>query len=293
MIESVYQKNNLEVNVDDTPIGGYRGSIGTLTIHHVDRKVYTDWEQEDLQDLAELIQTILKIQESHAIHNTLIMARQEERQEFKLSLVPYPKCNISEKIQGFWHFVFGVSQLPNDQLQEIQTFYNKEFKRNWDQDHLPESGVQLADAFCTDQIIKDQRIVHKDLSDRHYDILQDNRPRIVQEGDAHILIVPTGESGHQEGSQVSVEQRVDMLMLIQKTMNNFLRQDFKTLLFLERNGPQLRSLPHKHAHVHGIQTFPQSFWEKIRFALSQIFVKKLSSNELEKRIEMYQGYQWN
>ncbi len=292
MIEIVYQQNNLEVKVEETPIGGYRGQVGTLTIGHVKHKVYTEWEQEDLKILAQLIQKILNIHEASGIFNTLIFARQDN-QEFKLSLVPYPACNIKEKIQGLLHVIFGAYPLLDEQVTEISDFYRKAFTQSRDPGNSSQTSSSFNDVFCKPQIIQEQRIKHITFESRHYDILQDRSPRIVQEGDAHFLIVPEGSNGHQEGSQVSIEQRTDLLVLIQKAMNNFVKQGFETLIFLERNGPQLRSVPHKHEHVHGVQEFPKTFLGKIKFLWNQIIVKKLTPDELSERIATYQNYLWD
>jgi hypothetical protein len=125
----VYRLNRLEVKVDLSPMGGYRGKVGTLTINHMQHKQLTEWSHQDLQDLARLTQTILHIQEQAGVHNTLIFARQDQRQ-FKLSLVPYPKCNWIEKIQGFIHVIFGSPTLKEKQAQEIFQFYQTQFAQN-------------------------------------------------------------------------------------------------------------------------------------------------------------------
>lgn len=291
MVKTVYQQHHLEVKVDDTPIGGYRGQVGTLTINHDEHKIYTEWEQKDLKTLAELIQKILTIQEASGIFNTLIFAKQEN-QEFKLSIVPYPACNLQEKIQGLLHVIFGTYPLFDNQIQEIQDFYEGKFKQE-NQEYSSQTNSSSSDVFCKQQVIQEQRIKHISFEDRHYDILQDRSPRVVQEGDAHFLIVPQGSSGHQDGSQVSIQQRTDLLILIQQTMNNFVEKQFKTLIFLERNGPQLRSVPHKHEHLHGVQEFPKTFWGKVKLLWNQIMVTKLTSDELSERIATYQDYQWN
>lgn len=289
------QLNHLQVQVDILPIGGFRGKVGSLIIQHVDYAVFTDWSDDDLKDLAELIQRILKIQEDAQVTNCLIFAKQQAH-DFKLSLVPYPKCDWMEKVMGAIHVIFGSPQLDQKQMDEIRDFYQGSLSQKLELPaELPPEQKQT-DAFCKPEIIHKQQIAHLTFEVEKetfaYDLLHDNRPKGPSINDPHLLIVPEGISGHKDGSSVKIEQRFHMLQTVRKAMKIFLQESYSTLLFLERNGSQLQGVQHKHSHAMGISEFPQSFFQKICALLRLVWSSALSQDELAKKITHYQGYTW-
>jgi diadenosine tetraphosphate (Ap4A) HIT family hydrolase len=283
----VYTQGNLEVKVDLNPIGGYRSRIGSLTINHVDHKVFTDWNEDDLEVLSKFTQMILHIQEEAGVTNTLILGRQDEEKEFKLSFVTYPKCNWIEKIQGLLHVIFGSPALKEQEAQAIADFYKDKFVDeeivSTDQ---PDVRQGNPDAFCRDSVIDAQSIVDISFDNNRYHVLHDKWPKGASAEDPHFLIVPEGESGHYEGSQFSAEKRFQMLKIAQKTMQVLLQeQKYSTFLFLERNGKDLQGVKHQHDHVIGIQHFPETLLQKISTLLRQLYTPALS--HLETRIQHY------
>jgi diadenosine tetraphosphate (Ap4A) HIT family hydrolase len=289
MTTTIYQLNQFEVKVDVNPIGGYRGKIGALSICHIDKKVMTDWNLNDLQDVAKLMQTILKIQENNNVHNTLIFARQDKNCEFKLSLVPYPKCNWFEKIQGLIHVIFGCPTLKEHHLKVISQFYETQFAQKVEIPYVKSKPLDgKPDAFCKPNVIESQKIADLTSSVDSYYLLYDKRPKGASKDDPHFLMVPKGEGGHCDGSEVPEDKRFDMLLTVQKAMNIFLEEGFSTLLYLERNGSQLQGVKHKHSHVQGIKEFPKSFFAKLMVLIRQIFPSALSEQDLKNRIQHYQ-----
>lgn len=288
----VHQLGHLEVKVDLNPIGGYRGKVGTLTIHHIDHKVFTDWSEDDLQNLAKLERMILHIGEQAQVSNYLIFGRQEADKEFKLSLVAYPRCNWIEKIQGFIHVIFGAPSLKEKEAEEIAAFYRDQFQEDSDIPSFEgEHREGKADAFCRSSVIEGQKIADLSLDDQNYYLLHDKWPKGRSTQDPHFLIVPEGDSGHCDGSKFSEEKRMHMLKIAQKTMQILLQEGYSTLLFLERNGEKLQGVQHKHCHTIGIQSFPQTFFQKVKAMVHQLYTPALS--DLQGRIRHYQQYDWN
>jgi hypothetical protein len=285
----IYQLNQFELKVDATPIGGYRGKIGALSICHIDKKVMTDWSQDELQDVAELMQTILKIQENNNVRNTLIFARQDKEGEFKLSLVPYPKCNWYEKIQGLIHVIFGCPTFKEHHVKVIAQFYETQFAQKVDIPDVKSKPLDgKPDAFCKPNVIERQKITDLKGVVDSYHLLYDNRPKGATKDDPHFLMVPKGDIGHFDGSEVSKCNRFEMLVTVQKAMKIFLEEGFSTLLYLERNGSQLQGVKHKHSHVQGIKEFPKSFFAKLKVLIRQIFPSALPEQDLKNRIQHYQ-----
>lgn len=289
----VHRSGHLEVRVDLTPIGGYC-RVGALIINHVEHKVFTDWNSEELKTLSELIETILLIREKAGIENSLILGRQDQTEYFKLTLIPYPKCNWIEKIQGFFHFIFGSPSLYPHQIKKIAEFYRIKFK-GLASDIKPEERKSeklkcstSQDAFCRDSVIQKQRIIDVVLENRTYHILHDYRSRGNAQ-DAHLLIIPKGPEGHFDGSSVPYHTRFELLSIVQKTMQIFLSLKFSTLLYLERHGKNLRSVPHQHSHVLGILNFPNHFLTKLKTLIQQLNPFVLSQQALQQRIQNYQS----
>ena len=305
----IFELDELEVKVDLNPIGGYRGKIGTLSINHKDHKIFTNWSDKNLQTLAKLERMILYIREQEHVSNTLIFGRQDLLEEFKLSFVAYPKCNWIEKIQGLIHVIFGSPVLTEKEADEIAQFYQDKFDETLD---IPveegKSREGKPDAFCRDSVIEEQKIKDLALSDiphlgesgdddyhaffivSGYHLLHDNRPKGASSTDPHFLIVPKGDSGHCDGSQVSQDKRYHMLRIAQQAMLVFVKEKYSTFLFLERNGEELQGVQHKHCHVIGIQDFPVSFLDKLRVLMRQVYTPILSN--LKDRIPHYQEYDW-
>lgn len=288
----VYQLDQLEVKVELNPIGGYRGKVGSVTIHHVDKKGFNDWNDDDLQALANLERKILLIQEQAQISNTLIIGRQEGLEDFKLSFVAYPKCNWIEKIQGFLHVIFGTSILKESEVEEIAQYYRSRFAEEFEFDEdVMEKGEGKPDAFCRPAVIEAQNIHEFSIDDETYNLLHDKWPKGAAAQDPHFLIVPKDESGHCDGSHVSQEKRFHMLKIARKLMQILLQENkFSTFLFIERNGKELQGVQHKHAHVIGIEHFPTSFLDKIKTLFRQVFAPVLSN--LADRIHHYQQQDW-
>lgn len=288
----VYGLGQLEVVVDLNPIGGYRGKVGSLAIHHVEHKVFTDWDEEDLLNLAKLERMVLFVQEQANVRNSLIFGRQDGEKEFNLKLVPYPKCNWIEKIQGLLHVIFGTPSLSEKQAEEIALFYQDQLDEEAEIPFtLDAQRDGKPDAFCRDDVINDQRIKDISFESNRYHLLHDKWPKGASADDPHFLIVAEGDSGHCDGSKVDEEKRFEMLKIAQKAMQILLQeQKYSTFLFLERNGEHLQGVQHKHDHVIGIQHFPATFLEKMKALLRQIFAPALS--HLENRIQHYQQFEW-
>lgn len=297
----IHRLNNLEVTVDAQPIGGYRGKVGTLNVGHKDKLVFTDWSENDLRNLAELTRLVLKIQETAHVNNTLIFGKKDGVGDFKLSFVPYPRCNWIEKMQGIIHVIFGTSALKVEQTTEITQFYQAQFSP----DKLPAFPVQEGekaegkiearkiDAFCRPEVIEKQKITDIPTGNGNIHLLHDNRPKGATSTDPHLLIIPEGNSGHCDGSGVPVEKRFQMLKIVQKAMEIFQKLGFRTFLYLERNGENLQGVKHKHSHVQGIQQFPRTFFAKILVLLRLLYTPALSSKALTAAITRYQNQQWN
>ncbi|CCB85592.1 putative uncharacterized protein [Parachlamydia acanthamoebae UV-7] len=286
----IYQYNHLKIAIESKPIGGYRGKVGTLTVSHANYLVFTEWSKEDLTNLAAITQKILQIHEKEHISNSLIFGRQRA-----ITFVPYPRCNWYEKVQGAYHAIFGSSILKQNQIDQISQFYRTAFKNmdfESDIESLPTLEKPLkkpADPFCKDVVLSKQRIATVSKEGENYEILHDNRPKGRLKKDPHILIIPSAESGHVDGSKVPLKRRIHMLELVQKTMQIFEKEKFKDCLYLERNGKKLQSVPHKHSHIIGIQ-FPKNRWERIRAFLRLLLPSALSKPELKKRIDLYKPH---
>jgi hypothetical protein len=292
----VYRLDLLEVKVDLNPIGGFRGKIGTLTIGHVKHLVFTEWSERDLQNLAKLTQLILKIQEEAHVNNTLIFARQDLFNEnFKLSLIPYPKCNWIEKIQGLVHVIFGTSSLNEKQVEEIAQFYQGQFSQKFEIiESKGEERKGAPDPFCKKTVVEKQKIVDLTIDNQRFYLLHDHRPKGAEKNDPHFLIVPQGDQGHCDGSKVPISLRLSMLKCVQAAMRIYKNEKlYKTLLYLERNGEQLQGVNHKHSHVQAIREFPESLYAKFRVIMRQFFSPTLSQHNLESRIRHYQRYEWS
>lgn len=291
--EEVFELDELKVIVDLHPIGGYRGKIGALSIHHTDDKVFTDWSDDNLQTLAKLVCMILYIQNQNHVSNTLIFGQQDNNAKFKFSLISYPKCNLIEKIQGLIHVIFGSPVLKTSEAQQIAEFYREKFNDNTFDD-IPELEGELRegkpDAFCRSNVIEEQRITDLSLDNQSYHILHDKWPKGASATDPHLLIVPEGDSGHCDGMQVSQDKRFNMLKIAQKAMQIFLTEKFSTLLFLERNGKKLQGVQHKHCHVIGIKDFPNNFLDKLLVLIRQICTPALVN--LKDRVQHYSRCDW-
>lgn len=297
-MEPLYSSGNLTLYVEKSPIGGFRGQVGTLRIEHKEKSVFTEWETKDLADLALINEKVLFIHEKSHVSNTLIFGKQQQ-EAFSIQLVPYPKCNIFEKVQGAYHVVFGSPTLKDDQIEQIKKFYSSEqFERSKDDvvdegepsEKEPLKGIKVSDPFCRQNVLDGQRIAQVIYDDRKYDILHDNRPKGAVKSDPHILIIPEGDTGHVDGSSVPQEQRLDMLKEVQKAMKIFAEKGCKTLLYIERNGAKLQGVHHKHSHATGIKQFPETFYEKCVAFIRLAWAGRLSETEMKNRIEEYSPY---
>jgi hypothetical protein len=306
------QQDGLVVEVDPTPIGGYRSSFGALTIRAEDNTPFSLWSKERIKRCALFEQKILKILEAAGISNTLIYLTEELIEEFqsglpsrsKLSLIPYPKCNRWEKVQGAWHVIFGAGSLTQEQVNTIAKQYQEQWEKSGlgrvdTQKNRPQSDSfeqsQKTDPFCNPEILKKQRIIEKTLYETPFSILCDRRPM----GDSHQLIVPTptkkkqlGEV-HQDGSLVSSHLREEAMMLTQKTIAQLLRNSaFWATMIVERNGKKLKSVPHFHVNVHGLLQPLEGCWQKIQLLMGMAWRPALSDQQLKKEIEKHQQTVW-
>lgn len=290
----IYNSGSLNIEVDKTPIGGFRGKIGALSVTHESGMIFTEWSHFTLLTLSHLIQKILKINEEAGIQNTLIYARQDCYNQFKLSLIPYPKCNWIEKIQGAVHAIFGSPVLKQKQIEEIESFYNEKLTQDYLFDSRPTQNKN--DAFCRAEVIERQKIaqiINDDPAGRRtYDLLFDNRPKGATKSDPHLLVVPSGSFGHVDGSNVSSTQRYCMLNIVQTAMRIFLQEKHSTVLYLERNGSKLQGVQHKHSHAIGIKNFPKTFCQKLWCLFRLVWPSALSMENLKSRIRHYQAYTW-
>lgn len=284
----VYRSGNLLVEVDKDPIGGYRGKAGALKIEHIEHKFLTKWNADDLNRLAEVIQKILGIYNQANIQNVLIFAKQEEHQ-FKFCLIPYPKCNWIEKIEGLVHVIFGGKALSLKQKSEIASFYQCKFLSE-----TPSKDVPCArsgrDVFCNPSLIQRQLIANISMENKTYHLLYHNRPKGRTSEDPHLLVIPKGEEGHCHKANQLTKQRFHMLLIIQKALDVLLKEGNKTVLYLERNGGKLQGVLHKHAHAIGIRSFPQTFFEKIKALLRLLWPASLPAHVLKERVHHYKAY---
>ncbi len=295
--------DDLQVFVNSSPIGGFRGKAGTIEIRHREGgKKFQKWSSENLESLARLYHQILTIHERQRIINTLVFGK-EENGQFSMSFVPYPRCDFIEKYQGTFHTLFGPPSLTNQQMEEIKIFYEECFSDSSFSDPHPSptkkkreepKKEKRIDPFCKEEVIKKQEILTYPAwnEEYRYTVLFDHIPKGATRNDPHFLVVPQGNRGHVDGSLVPLNQRKDMLEIAQKVMRS-LPPLFETLLYLERNGAQLRGVQHRHIHVIGIQSFPKTLLQKIVALVRQLFLlwfpflMTLSSRELQERIDCY------
>lgn len=277
---------NILLEVDVNPIGGFRGNAGALTIRHKDNKIFTDWTENELNCMAFLVQKSLSVYSNagpKAISNVLLIGKQQEG-HFKFSLVPYPKCSAYEKIKGLWDTIFGASSLKEKDIKAIVEYHTKKFKLRVEEGktELPEKGN---DIFCNEAKITHQHI--KDSGD--CGIYHDNRPKGASKNDPHLMIIPKGKEGHLNTFYDSIDCRFNMLKLAQKIGKTLLQEGHKTLLFIEREGKQLRSVNHTHFHINGIKNFPTTFFKKFFVFLRLLCPTKLSLKSLSDRVEHYKS----
>lgn len=288
---SIYGLRNLIVDADSTPIGG--GKIGALTINHNEKKSFKEWDDETIDDLSHTINLMLKIYAQANIHNVLIFGKQDG-ENFKFSLVPYPKCNWQEKILGLFYAIFGRAALKEEQLQETRKFFAEQVNVA---EKLPplkqveiKKETKINDPFCQDSAAIDRQKFGEDENGIH--VLYDHRPKGRTKEDPHFLIVPPKEQGHlieQVEVQESklIDQRTDMLFTMHKCANLLAQENFKTILFLERNGPQLQGLTHKTGHVIGVKDFPTTWPAKILTFFRLLCPSLLSAEALKAKVESY------
>lgn len=295
-----FNNNDLQIFVDASPIGGFRGNAGTIQLQHREGKAFQDWTPQNIESLAEIYNKILNIHENQGITNTLVFGKQEKGQ-FSLNFVPYPRCNLIEKYQGTLHTIFGSPFLTDNQINAIKQFYEQRFVSSTEtisptkkkEKHKPRQKV---DPFCRLEVINKQKIVdykNYESTERNYTVLYDNTPKGASKSDPHFLIVPEKEAGHIDGSSVPIEQRRHMLEIAQKVMRSL--PDFGTILYLERNGSKLRGVQHQHINIIGIQSFPKTVLEKIVALIRQLFLLwlpflgQLSPSQLQQGIKKYQS----
>lgn len=273
----------LTVEVATSPIGGYRGPTGTVTITPVTSKRLSQWSDSELEKLAKEIQTTMKVFEQANISNFLVFG-EDTREGFKLSLIPYPTCGLDEKMQVPVHLLFGSPSLSEQQMKEISTCHKQARKQLLDSPNPPKQEPNREnDPFFRDEVIKRQWIKTYEEPSSKIDLLYDYKPLTHD----HLLIVPSKEEGHCDGSQVSLEKRVHMLKVARRVTEVLEKQGNEKILFIERNG-KLASVPHKHAHVIGIKKIPKTICEKISFVFSSIRFRQLNDKALEKQITKWQ-----
>jgi len=284
----IAQVGQLNVTVDLKPLGGYRGPVGTVTVSHQIDPLFIDWDEKTLIDLAKLQRKILRIQEEAQISNTLIFGRQER--SFYLSFIPYPKCHWIEKIQGLIHGIFGSPTLTEQEATTIAKFYQSKFQK--EEEEIPFSDGKRrsgrSDAFCRLAVIEAQKIAEIEFDRERYYLLHDKQPKGASINDPHLLILPAGDSGHCDGSQVSQDRRLHMLKIAQQVMRFLRATGYPTLLFLERNGEKLQSVQHKHINILGIQKFPKDFVDKVWVLMRLTFPFASTYSALKGRIQEYQ-----
>lgn len=274
--KSLYRYNNLVVKVDVTPIGGFRDKAGAVTISHREGKVFTEWTDQDLDSLARVTQKILKIQEQAHVHNTLIFGKQDGTKEFKLSFIPYP-------------IIFGSPTIQQKQIDSIAEFYREEFKKEYSIDESLQD-VKSTDPFCNQEVIERQEIDEVTTEDNLFTcrVLHDNTPKGVSKQDPHLLIVPKGGLGHVDGSKVRLPIRLQMVQLVRDSFKIFIKEKFNHFFYLERIGPHLQGVHHKHSHAVGIKHFPDTFFAKIMLLIRLAWPSQLSSQELKEKVKHYQ-----
>lgn len=251
------------------------------------------------------------IHEQQGIINTLVFAKQEKG-HFSMNFVPYPRCNLIEKCEGTWHTLFGGPSLSQEQINKIKNFYERSLNNLFtslfnghvstsqaavvttDQKKANEKkSVQKTDPFCRQEVIDKQKILdypNYGRESRGYTVLYDSIPKGNSKDDPHFLVVPNKEIGHVDGSRVSPDQRKEMLEITQKVMKVI--DNFKTILYLERNGSQLRGVQHQHLNIIGIQSFPHTTFQKVAAVIRQLcllwfpFFGKLPSHELRQRADL-------
>lgn len=283
---------NIQVNVDTTPIGGFRGQAGSLVITHLQNKVLNNWSKSDLDNLATVIQKCLGIYAKANIDNVLIFGRQENNQ-FKLKLIPYPRGTWYEKIQGAYHVIFGGTALKPTQIQETVEFFKNKFTRNGADTYTPNVTPAGNDPFCDQEIVQRQRINTVFSGGRGYTLMHDNRPKGRSKDDPHLLIIPNGPDGHTQERDLLLRQRMHMLEILKRAFEVLLKRNPETILYIEPCGPKIQGVHHKLYHVIGIPVFPANFFTKL-WGLIRFFIPaKLSDEELKKKITDFKQYNWN
>lgn len=289
----LYQTEHLTISTDTHPIGGFRGKEGTLQIEHKDRKHFTEWDPNELKELSHIIQKTISIYQQANIHNILIFAKQDGSQT-KFNLIPYPRCNWLEKIQGSIHAIFGGLALSHIEQQQVSSFFSEKFANA--EDSLPQELQKpqqiKPDVFCNPSIIQKQLITDISLDGKIYHLMHDITPKGRILHDPHLLIVPDEHEGHLQNSDELAHQRLQLLTIAQRATQILLNEGSETVLLIERIGSKLQGVQHTHVHAIGIDEFPKTFVEKCKALFRLTLPSKLSSEQLQDRIFHYQYYEW-
>lgn len=286
----LWEQGSLQVKVDVTPIGGFRGAAGAVMIAHCQGKVFTAFTSTELQELANVIGIVQNIYARNNIYNVLTFARQEKGKLY-LCLIPYPRCNWIEKLQGLYHVIFGGKVLSKTEVKEIKTFFKKAFLDSspCETRALPEPYGN--DPFCNSALIESQKITDITIDKSLYHLLHDNRPKGVSITDPHLLIIPSKKAGHIYSPGETQIQRFQMLLIAQVAMRIFLEQEkYPILLYLKRDGKELQGVQHCHSHVQGIRDYPINFFDLVYAFWRQLFPSALSIQEIEAKTSHYRTY---
>ena len=267
---SIQQVGQLEVTLNSNPLGIYGSGCkaGTVTIRHLHKKSFLKWDNHDLFNLARIERTYLFINERAGASNNLILGRQEgDRGEFTVTLVPYQKCNLIEKIKVFMRVLFKTWMRPitKEQAQVTAQFYRGRLREELNFETRPMPPQEKACAFCRSEVIEEQKVFDFAYLDRTHHILHDKWPK----GEPHFLVVPSQYGGHYDGSNLDEQNRFRMLENAQLTARIALKEKSNSTLFvIERNGEQLQSVQHKHTHVISAKYPLDILWGRIRTVAS-------------------------
>lgn len=293
MSSVVFSQGSIDVVVNPQPIGGFRGKTGAVSYIHKQSKHFAEWNSEDLTHLADLIQRTMKIMQLNNVQNMLLHG-DFTKTTGTLTLVPYPKCNWYEKLQGYLHTIWGGSRLSGTQQGSVFAFYHTQFLETVQNIHYaqfaPEQPVPRAklDPFCRPEVINKQLIKSTQRGGQNYHLLQDNCPKGQHAEDDHLLVIPEGEVAHQDRAYAPLKTRTDMLTIAQSVIQYMLLNHERVIL-VERNGKQLHGVSHLTDNIFTVRVKVTSFFSKLYVLLRQLmpFKSNLSPAEMKARIQRF------
>lgn len=273
---------NLIIDIDNQPLGGYRHEANALKITHKNGLSYAQWDPKDMQHLAEITRRVLNIFIETGISNILVMARQNE-EGFSYCMIPYPSCTLYEKLIGLVHSAFGGRKLTQPQLDQATAFWTNRLENYSTPNTLFGNTSGLPDAFCTysERILTNQEVASfNSQAGEPYKLLHDNRPIKVERNDLHFLIVPWGAEAHATDEEALVTQDFNILNIAQQVFRKAKEKGFDTTTFVRRFGAKLQGQLHPHAHVNVTKNYPTTLWGKIALLWHEVVRPSFTKDQL-------------